>query len=94
MEEKSAHPKGGRDEEVKGTVSCLDQSRLVDQSGDAGGTNILSLIEFKVIIAIADNAGRLMLFQYDRVICHVNLQGVALCDIHGTAQLDGQHDAP
>jgi hypothetical protein len=58
------------------------------------GTNILPLELDDVFLTVAEDAGRLKLFQYDGRPIHINLQGVFLLDIQSTAQLDGQNDTP
>jgi hypothetical protein len=57
------------------------------------GAYILTLIDHHVLGIIAENAGRLVLFQDNGSAVHIDLERVALRDVQGTAQLDGQHDA-
>ena len=41
----------------------------------------------------AENAGGLVLFQYDSRAINVNFKGIFLCNVQGAAQLNGQYNA-
>ena len=58
----------------------------------AVGADVLALEDGDVLGAVAEDAGRLILFQHDRGAVHVDLQGVLLRDVERAAQFDGQDD--
>ena len=58
----------------------------------AVGTDVLALEDGDILGAVAEDAGRLILFEHDRGAVYIDLQGVLLRDVERAAQLDGQDD--
>lgn len=54
--------------------------------------DVLPLVGDHIAGVVAEDAGGLILAQDDRVAIHIDLQGVALVNVQGAAQLDGKDD--
>ena len=59
----------------------------------AVGADVLALEDMDVLGVVAENAGGLILLEHDRSPIYIDFQRILLCDVEGTAKLDGQHDA-
>ena len=57
------------------------------------GADVLALEDMDVLGVVAENAGGLILLEHDRSPIYIDFQRILLCDVEGTAKLDGQHDA-
>ena len=81
---------------------CID-TVLRDHDGRTGDHDareaveehdVLALEVDDILCVIAENAGRLILFQHNGSTVHIDLQRILFRDVQGAAQLNGQHDPP
>ena len=54
--------------------------------------NVFSTEHNDILCVVAENAGRLILFQNDRSSVHVDLQGILFGDVQGAAQFDRENN--
>ena len=53
----------------------------------------LILVSHNIPRIVAENAGRMVLFENDLVVLHKDFQCIAQADIHGPAQFNGNYDS-
>ena len=59
----------------------------------ACAADIASLILFDILCTAAENAGRLIFFEYDTILIHINLKCRIFINIQHTAQFNRKHNA-
>ena len=64
------------------------------QFPDAVGAYVFTLEVDHILGVVAENAGGLVLFQYNGGAVHIDLQRILFRDVQGAAQFDGQDDPP
>ena len=74
-------------------VFVFAKSKAVSQGRSAFGADIFALVAEDVLVAVAENAGGLELFQHDGVLRHEDLQRIAFGDVQSAAKLNGDDDA-
>ena len=62
------------------------------QLAAARGADTAALELLHTLVAAAENTDRLASLEDDAVLLYIDLQRRAIFDLHGAAQLDGQHD--
>jgi len=72
---------------------CGEESELILDLVETIGADAFTVEENDVVCIVAENAGRVVFLQNDAIVVGENLNGILYFDVHGFANLNGEHDS-